>query len=53
MWKVPTLTNAYACPVMEGIAVRLVGLDLLQLIITNNRQHGGQQWTVSLGAVVM
>lgn len=35
MWKVRTLTNAYAYPAMEGDAVRSVR-DRLQLINTNN-----------------
>lgn len=35
MWRVQTLTNAYACPATEGNAVRSVR-DQLQLINTNN-----------------
>lgn len=37
VWKMQTLTNAYACPATEGTAARLVR-GRLQLMFTNQQQ---------------
>lgn len=57
VWKMQTLTNAYACPATEGTAARLVR-GPLQLMFTNkqqplknNRSHKDAKETVIAGSL--
>lgn len=57
VWKMQTLTNAYACPATEGTSARLVR-GRLQLMFTNkqqplknNRSHKDAKETVIAGSL--